>query len=601
VPDASDTIVAPAPNPSADDSLPPPSSLLRPILLGLVTSVVLDFCFPVGGPMQHWRGLLAWIALVPLLYALLNDRSAAHPHYIRRAALTGYLSGILWYALNCYWIYQTMLYYGHVPPIGSVGIVLLYSAVLGVYWGVFGFLLAFFRRRLGLTWTLTLAPFLWAALELAAARITSVPWDQLGYSQIDNLSLTSLAPWTGVYGISCALVLFNVVFVSLFLPTAQARRWRYHLAAWVIVLLMAHDLLKRPDTNPAATSAYAVLLQPNIDVATNDHWQGAEWDGDPTWLTAQARQTCTPAYDGLPGPRAPVIRHPDSCAQNIAPPGIVLWPEVASWFRSDDPRTQSILRTVATATHAPFIAGMVGEDAAGTYNSAVFTDASGAPAGRYDKIHLVPFGEFIPYRSLFFFAHHLTNQVGDFNRGRARNVFRPGNGAAYGVFICYESVFADEIRHFALNGAEVLVNLSDDGWYGDTSAPWQHLNMARMRAVENRRWLLRDTNNGVTTVIDPWGRVTLSAPRHTVTSLVARYGFRSDLTFYTRYGDVFAYFCSLIVAGSLLICFFPNKPIHVKLKTHKPTPPATPDNSADESPVPSEKSAAPPRDAGFLQ
>jgi apolipoprotein N-acyltransferase len=227
-------------------------------------------------------------------------------------------------------------------------------------------------------------------------------------------------------------------------------------------------------------------------------------------------------------------------------------------MQSNDPRTLSLLRTVATTAHAPFIAGMFGVDSSGTYNSAVFTNPDGSVAGRYDKIHLVPFGEYVPYRDLFFFANKLTHQLVDLQRGRARNVFvaqSPTGPERFGVFICYESVFADEIRLFALHGAQVLVNLSDDGWYGDTSAPWQHLNMARMRAVENRRWLLRDTNNGVTTVIDPEGRVTLSAPRHTLTSLAARYGYSSGLTFYTRHGDLFAYLCSLVTLAALAVAF----------------------------------------------
>jgi apolipoprotein N-acyltransferase len=117
------------------------------------------------------------------------------------------------------------------------------------------------------------------------------------------------------------------------------------------------------------------------------------------------------------------------------------------------------------------------------------------------------------------------------------------------VFICYEAVFADEVRQFARMGAEVLVNISDDGWYGDTSAPWQHLNMARMRAIENRRWILRDTNNGVTAAIDPYGRVRQSIPRHVEDALPAEYGFRDDVTFYTEYGDVFAWVCALVSLG----------------------------------------------------
>ncbi len=140
-----------------------------------------------------------------------------------------------------------------------------------------------------------------------------------------------------------------------------------------------------------------------------------------------------------------------------------------------------------------------------------------------------------------------------FTRGTDHNVFlldtQSGGAHRYGVFICYEAVFADEVRQFARNGAEVLVNISDDGWYGDTSAPWQHLNMARMRAIENRRWLLRDTNNGVTAAIDPYGRVRQSIPRHQVDALPAEFGFRDDITFYTAHGDVFAWLCAILSLG----------------------------------------------------
>ncbi len=503
--------------------------------------------------MPRWRAFLAWIGLIPLLYSLLNERAAAHPRYLRRAALTGYLSGVLWYILNCYWIYQTMLYYGHVPPLGSAGILVLYSLVLGLYFGLFGLVLAFFRSRFGVAMALLLAPFLWVALDLAAARITSVPWDQLGYSQVDNLWLTPLAHSTGIYGITFILVLATSALLAVWIAGARPRKWiQLSLVSVMLVLLAVGTRLSTPTPQP--TSDYAVLIQPNIDVATNDNWKGAEWDGDVGWLVNRARATCTPAYQGMPQPSAVSLPGPPSCTLNTPPPGVVLWPEVGSWFQSDDPRTKALVSYVARSANAPFIAGMFGHDPTGTYNSAVFVDPDGAMAGRYDKIHLVPFGEFVPYRNLFFFAKKLTHQLVDLQRGRERKVFSY-DGHAFGVFICYESVFADEVRHFALNGAQVLVNVSDDGWYGDTSAPWQHLNMARMRAIENDRWLLRDTNNGVTTVIDPSGRVTFSAPRHTLTSLVARYGYKSNLTFYTRHGDVFAWLCCIMIVGALVVAF----------------------------------------------
>ena len=185
------------------------------------------------------------------------------------------------------------------------------------------------------------------------------------------------------------------------------------------------------------------------------------------------------------------------------------------------------------------------------YNSASFIQSNGRLAGHYAKMHLVPFGEYVPFKRIFFFAGSLLEDAGNFSAGATRTLFRTG-GHSFGTFICYESVFGDEIREFARDGADVLVNLSNDGWYGDTSAPWQHLNMVRMRAIENHRWVLRATNTGVTASIDPGGRVVAAAPRHVRTAIQAPFGYEHDLTFYTRHGDLFAWACVLLTLAMLL-------------------------------------------------
>jgi apolipoprotein N-acyltransferase len=323
----------------------------------------------------------------------------------------------------------------------------------------------------------------------------------------------------------------------------------------VILLLQLGSFISAA---PSPTSSYAVLLQPNLDVGVNNNWIGPEWDEHASWIFEQSARTCSLAYVGMPRSEARLAEPP--CAGNVPPPGVVVWPEAQSPFLSDDPRLVALMHTLATTVHAPVVAGMLGQDRAGTYNSAVFTASNGAILGRYDKVHLVPFGEYIPYRNFFFFAHKLTQQLADLQRGKSRRVFRSGQ-RSFGIFICYESIFASEVRQFALNGAQVFVNISDDGWYGNTSAPWQHLNMARMRAIENHRWILLDTNNGITAAIDPKGRVTYSAPRNVDTSLVVRYGYEGDLTFYTRYGDVFAYTCGIIVLGAMLFFAVRRRPV----------------------------------------
>ena len=170
----------------------------------------------------------------------------------------------------------------------------------------------------------------------------------------------------------------------------------------------------------------------------------------------------------------------------------------------------------------------------------------------------MPFGEYLPFPSLFSFAGGLTKEVGAFERGSSRRPLM-AEGKQLGVFICYESVFPDEVRQFANNGAQVFLNISNDGWYGDSGAYAQHLNQTRMRAIENNRWLLSTTDTGVTAAIDPWGRIAARVPRKERTALVAPYALTSVTTFYTRHGDWFAFACAIISIGALLQRFLSFK------------------------------------------
>ena len=210
---------------------------------------------------------------------------------------------------------------------------------------------------------------------------------------------------------------------------------------------------------------------------------------------------------------------------------LIVWPESPAPFEESDPAFREAMSKLAKESGAGIVVGNIGvvrtnENARGyfLYNSASFVAPTGQFVGRYDKMHLVPFGEYVPFKDLFFFAQNLLHEAGTFDPGARRTTFDL-EGHRYGTFICYESIFGDEVRQFVKNGAEVLVNISNDGWYGDTSAPWQHLNMVRMRAIENHRWVLRATNTGVTAAIDPNGRVIQAAPRHVRTSIHVGYGF----------------------------------------------------------------------------
>ena len=526
---------------------------------------LLELPFPLAGPLPAWRSVFAFIGLVPLLWALLSPECTDSPRPLRRGFLIAYLCGTLWTMGNCYWVRDVMMQYGDMPPFAPTLLLMGFSLVLGLYFGIFGWGVLLVRRATGSTrLALVAAPFLWVALELAAARITSVPWDQLGYSQVDNMLLNSLAPWTGVYGISFVLVCFNALVASSYLVAWKRikpgqPRWRLKALfggeVWRVfgICVIAISFCGTEVFPPKAdTTATAVLVQPNLNVAGDNSWEGAGWDTHIAEFKRLAGEQCKTYIAGIPQTGAPQ-------GEIVCPPypthaDLVVWPESPAPFEEGDPRFQQVLAELAHQQQAPLVVGNIGADFSqadqswNEYNSALVVGSDGHRVGRYDKIHLVPFGEFVPFQKLLFFARKLTGKVSRFTPGEEHRVFRL-NGHRYGVFICYEAVFADEVREFSQLGAEVLVNISDDGWYGDTSAPWQHLNMARMRAIENRRWILRDTNNGVTASIDPYGRVRQSIPRHAVDALPAQYGFRSDVTFYSAHGDWFAWLCVVAALG----------------------------------------------------
>ncbi|HEY2467414.1 MAG TPA: apolipoprotein N-acyltransferase [Terracidiphilus sp.] len=530
----------------------------------ILSAGLLELPFPIAGPMPPWRSIFAWFGLAPLLWAILSPASYACRHPLRRPFLLSYLCGVLWYMGNCYWVRNTMMQYGDMPFGAPTLLLIGFSLVLGLYFGLFGLGVILVRRATGKAGlALIAAPFLWVALDLAASRVTSVPWDQLGYSQVDNGIVNQLAPWTGVYGITFLLVAANCFLVTGWVverrvklrETTRNDWFKQDLLSGVGFLIMLLSLGVNALPSKAPTTAAAVLIQPNLDVGGDNDWtKPADWEEHIAGIKKLANEQCKTYIAGIPqtgSPSGEVI-----CPPYVTHPDLVVWPESPAPFLGSEPRFQQSMGSMAEAEQAPLIIGGIGADYSPEqqqwldYNSAMVIAPDGNRVGRYDKIHLVPFGEYVPFAQYLTFARKLTGRVSSFSRGTDRKVFRL-NGHRYGVFICYEAVFADEVRHFAQLGAEVLVNISDDGWYGDTSAPWQHLNMARMRAIENRRWLLRDTNNGVTAAIDPYGRVRQSIPRHQADALPAQYGFRDDITFYTAHGDVFAWLCAILSLGVL--------------------------------------------------
>jgi apolipoprotein N-acyltransferase len=522
--------------------------------------------FPIAGPLPAWRAVICWFALTPLLMALTASDAGDSPIRIRDGAALGYCSGFIWYLGNCYWIFRTMHYYGGISQPVSAGILLLFCLYLGLYHAVFGALIVVVRRGpLGHNGALALSPFIWVAVELARSRVTGFPWDLLGMTQIDNLPLMHLAPITGVYGVSFVIAAINASWL-LRITVKQRRYTRPLLASAFVAIFVLYLAFLRYAAPPVHedSQAVATLVQQDLGVGAPGLFSGAQLTEEEK-LREFSRLSLFPSMSycaGIPELSSTKCIHvtsetPENSFTDPAPAGLIVWPEAPNDFFERDPEVRAALSSLARAAHAPVIAGDIGVDpnpAAPNgyylYNSAEFIRSDGSLAGRYDKMHLVPFGEYTPYKNLLFFAGSLLQNVGVFEPGRSRKVFRAG-GHTYGTFICYESIFPDEIRRFVGLGAEVLVNISDDGWYGDTSAAWEHLNMVRMRAIENHRWVLRATNTGVTAAIDPYGRVVMAAPRNQRTSLRVTFNYERDITFYTAHGDWFAWLCALVTAAVL--------------------------------------------------
>ncbi|HEX5282983.1 MAG TPA: apolipoprotein N-acyltransferase [Bryocella sp.] len=508
--------------------------------LSLVSAGLQILPFPVAGPVPGWRRIFCWICLVPFLLALSGKQRSGKSLQFTQSAFLGYICGIAWYLGNCYWIYQTMHLYGDLSEAASAGILVLFALYLGLYLGLFGLLFAVIRKTWGVTVALVTSPLLWVTIELARDRVTGFPWDLLGYSQIDNLTLIRMAPWTGVFGLSLVIAAVNMLWAFAAAKLRPRIRSAALVAACVFSAVAVWLQFSGPVPQPSPTAAIAVLVQENLAV------------GAGTGQHLEAKAVMLSSFAAL-------SRHPDFPLKSGAAssPQLIAWPESPASFLDSDTAYRDFMEQLAQSSAAPVLAddlslGPKNDDGTySLYNSASFFKEDGSYGGRYDKIHLVPFGEYVPYKPLFFFTGHLLDGL-PFIPGQRRVIF-DDNGRKYGVFICYESIFGDEIRQFVNNGAQVLVNLSDDGWYGDTSAPWEHLDMVRMRAIENDRWVLRSTNTGVTASIDPYGRIVDQMPRHLRGALSANFNYIGNLTFYTRYGDWLAWLCASLTTLIVIV------------------------------------------------
>jgi apolipoprotein N-acyltransferase len=502
------------------------------MLLAGTSGLLLSAAFPK--PQLAW---LAWLAWLPLLAAL-RDAGA------RQGFRLGFAAGLAHGLTLVYWVVPTMQTYGGLPLYLAVPILVLLAAYLALYWALFGMALPWScRRPARLLW---LAPVLWTGLEYLRGQLfTGFPWMLSGYSQVGILPLLQISDIFGIYGVSALLVAMNAaLFIGALQLTGQ--RWQAEgvgrrlaagaagAAAALVAASAGYGLWRMAQIDRLSAGAESVQLaavQGSID-------QGVKWD--PAF-----RDRTIDTYLRLSSQAASEARD------------LIVWPETAAPFyllREREP-TRRLLAGVRLIGRDAIVGSPAMETGAAAeslyYNSAYLATADGR-LRRYDKAHLVPFGEYVPLKRFFPFVGKIVPQVGDFEPGRI-GVVMPWRGGALGVQICYEIIFPELARAQVNHGADLLINITNDAWYGRSSAPYQHFAMSVVRAVENRRSLLRSANTGISGVIDPVGRVLAATELFTEAVVGARVPRLTHHSVYTRYGDLFAHGCLLAAAGGLLL------------------------------------------------
>ena len=476
------------------------------LALSLASAVLLILVFP-----RFDAGLLAPVALVPLLVA-----AAREPRPLRRF-LMGEAAGFVYWFGVCGWIQAVLEVHGAMGAALSWLAFLLFCLAKALQTAVFTWLAGFLMPR---WYAVPTVAALWTGIERTHAPL-GFPWLALGNAGADMSLPARLAPFIGVYGLSFVFVMLNAAAALVLL-----RRPRRELA-WLGALAALYLPPELPRAQAPASAA--VVLQPNV--ADSNDWGAGKTDALHNRLALRSMES--------------------TLAPGAPPPELIVWPEMpAPLYIDRDPALGDRLARLARAARTPVLATVVAHTPTGEpLNSAVLVSARGDVVDRYDKIQLVPFGEFVP--SLFGWVNRITSETGDFAPG-SRVVVFPSGEHRFGAFICYESAFPHLVRQFARGGAEALINLSNDGYFGRSAAREQHLKLVRMRAIENRRWIVRATNDGITAAIDPAGRVTQRLEPYREATARARFAWSRETTFYTRHGDWFAWLCLVVGIAAAL-------------------------------------------------
>lgn len=438
----------------------------------------------------------------------------------RRAFLLGLVAGSVAFAGTLYWTADVMVIFGDLPRPLAVPLSLLLVAYLALYpalaaWGV-----AAAVRRWGLS-ALWVAPLVWVASEYGRGTwLTGFPWVLLGYSQATVLPVAQVASLFGVYGVSALVVAFNAALARALLERGPRRIAAPVVALALVGAVVAWGQLRigRGDLTRAGQPLRVGIAQGNVP-------QGQKWD---------------PAFGS--GILHTYLRLTHEAAGRGA--RLVVWPESATpFFFEEEPAGRRAVQDVARQTGAWLLFGSDQVERSSPpryYNSAFLVAPDGRQVAAYRKMQLVPFGEYVPLRALLFFVAPLVESVSDFTAGREQTLL-PLDGRLVSTAICYEAVFPSLARSAVARGSQLLTTITNDAWYGRSSAPFQHFEQASLRAIEQGRYLVRAANTGVSGIVDPYGRVVMRSALFEPAVLVGSVRLLEGRTVYSRIGDVFVW------------------------------------------------------------
>ena len=500
----------------------------KALFLPLISGMLLVLSFP---PFNLYP--LAWVSLVPLLRAI--DQGDT-----RKTFFSGLVTGSVYFIGTVYWVFHSMYVYGHIPAVASLFLLILLCLYLALYTGVFSVLFSMGYGRLRLP-AMLITPVLWVTLEYARTYIlTGFPWSLIGYSQHSFLLLIQISDITGVYGISFLVAAVNgCIFDLIRHERTGESRWALNrhvtsgaiilASVMIIVLVYGSVQLKHNDRGGNIT---VTVLQGNID-------QDKKWD-------REHQREVIDTYKDL------------TLAAASDKPDLIVWPESALpfIFGYDKDLTNEVT-DLQKKINAHMLIGSVlikgSEKGKSLLSNSVIMLSPGTEAIEvYDKIHLVPFGEYVPMGKLFPFVKKLVTAVGDFVRGEEVKVMQTPF-AKIGNLICYEIAFPGLVRKFIDRGANLIVTVTNDAWFGRTSAPYQHFSMAVFRAIENRVPVARSANTGISGFIDSRGRIKKKSDIFVKASLTENISVAHEKSFYAANGDIFAYVCLIITSVMVLL------------------------------------------------